>query len=580
MRLCYSDEKNVQIVLALLKAHGIRKVILSPGSSNLAFSGSVQNDSYFDIFSAVDERHAAYLACGMAFESHEPVVINCTGATSSRNYLPALTEAYYRKIPILAITSSQPKAMVGRLHPQVTDRYNPPRDAVRFSVSCPPVGSFNDFGYCQRMVNEAILELWRNGGGPVHINLEMSYCTTFNTVALPVVKKISRITRSTKAWPELAADSKIALLIGSHASFNSDEERLLEKFVNSHNVAVLCDHTSSYSGSRSIHSAFLCSQKIKSNPGFKSLMPDIVLHVGEISGDSPTTSFLRDAPCVWRVSPDGQIRNGNVAYVFEMDEMDFWEHYVEDRIFTDEYYQRWKKADDCLRENMPELPFSNPWIASVLKDMIPAGSVVHFGILNSLRSWNYYMFKNKVRSMCNVGGFGIDGCVSSLIGASLVHPENLYFGVVGDLAFFYDMNAIGNRHVGKNIRLLVVNNGLGAEFTMYNNPTSKFGERAANFIAAGGHFGNQSKKLLHHYAEDLGFEYISANCKKRFLEVVETFVSSESDRSIIFECFTNSKDESESLELLNGIISFVDYKQKLSRLIPERMKRIARDIVS
>ena len=115
---------------------------------------------------------------------------------------------------------------------------------------------------------------------------------------------------------------------------------------------------------------------------------------------------------------------------------------------------------------------------------------------------------------------------------------------------------------------------------MYNNPTSKFGERAANFIAAGGHFGNQSKKLLHHYAEDLGFEYISANCKKRFLEVVETFVSSESDRSIIFECFTNSKDESESLELLNGIISFVDYKQKLSRLIPERMKRIARDIVS
>lgn len=579
MKLYYSDEKNVQIVLALLKAHGIRKIILSPGSSNLAFSGSVQNDSYFDIYSAVDERHAAYLACGMSFESHEPVVINCTGATSSRNYLPALTEAYYRKIPILAITSSQPKAMMGQLYPQVTDRYNPPKDAVRFSVSCPPVGGFNDFGYCQRIVNEAILELWRNGGGPVHINLEMSYCTTFNTTSLPFVKKISRITRDAQDWPELPVNSKIALLIGSHASFDAKAEALLSKFVNSHNVAVLCDHTSSYSGMRSVHSAFLCSQKIKGNPEFKSLVPDIVLQIGEISGDAPTTSFVRDAPCIWRISPDGQIR-GKIDCVFEMSEADFWEHYTREQLSTDEYYLHWKMADDSLRAQMPELPFSNPWIASVLKDMIPEQSVVHFGILNSLRSWNYYRFKNKVRSTCNVGGFGIDGCVSSLIGASLVHPESLYFGIVGDLAFFYDMNAIGNRHVGKNVRLLIVNNGIGAEFTMYNNPTSKFGTRTADFIAAGGHFGNQSRKLLRHYAEDLGFLYIFASSKKDFMEVVETFVSADSDRSIIFECFTNSSDESAALELLNGIIAFVDFKQKFSRLIPERMKRIARDIVS
>ena len=101
----YTSERNVQIVIALLKAHGIKRVIASPGTTNMTFIGSIQNDSWFEIYSSVDERSAAYLACGLAAETGEPVVISCTGATASRNYMPGLTEAYYRKLPVLAITS-------------------------------------------------------------------------------------------------------------------------------------------------------------------------------------------------------------------------------------------------------------------------------------------------------------------------------------------------------------------------------------------------------------------------------------------------------------------------------------------
>ena len=86
----YTDEKNAQIVIALLKAHGIKRVIASPGSTHVAFLGSIQYDPWFKIWSAVDERHAAFLAVGMAAESGEPVVLTCTGSTASRNYLPAL----------------------------------------------------------------------------------------------------------------------------------------------------------------------------------------------------------------------------------------------------------------------------------------------------------------------------------------------------------------------------------------------------------------------------------------------------------------------------------------------------------
>ena len=108
MNFYNTAERNVQIVLSLLKENGIRKVIASPGATNESLVASMQNDPYFEMYSCVDERSAAYMACGLAVESREIVVLSCTGATSSRNYLPGLTEAYYRHIPILAICIQSP----------------------------------------------------------------------------------------------------------------------------------------------------------------------------------------------------------------------------------------------------------------------------------------------------------------------------------------------------------------------------------------------------------------------------------------------------------------------------------------
>ena len=106
MEFYYSEEKNVQIIIALLKANKIKKVIASPGTTNVCLVESMRYDGDFEMYSSVDERSAAYMACGMAAESGEPVVLTCTGATASRNYMPGLTEAYYRKLPIIAITAT------------------------------------------------------------------------------------------------------------------------------------------------------------------------------------------------------------------------------------------------------------------------------------------------------------------------------------------------------------------------------------------------------------------------------------------------------------------------------------------
>ena len=58
----YTDDKNAQVVLALLKKYGIRKIVISPGTTNVPIARSVEQDDFFEIYSMVDERGAAYFA--------------------------------------------------------------------------------------------------------------------------------------------------------------------------------------------------------------------------------------------------------------------------------------------------------------------------------------------------------------------------------------------------------------------------------------------------------------------------------------------------------------------------------------
>jgi len=549
MKKCYSDEKNAQILIALLKEHGIRKVIASPGTTNMSIIVSMQNDPYFEMYSSVDERSAAYIACGLAAESGEPVVISCTGATASRNYLPGLTEAYYRKLPLLAITSTQDISKVGHHEAQVIDRSSIPNDVAKLSVTLPIVKNEDDIWDCEIKVNKAILELKRHGGGPVHINLPTTYSKKFDVIELPKVRIINRITSSNN-FPELP-NGKVAVFVGSHAIMSKEQTEVLDKFCSSNNAVVFCDHTSSYKGKyRVLYSLVACQVAFNSEAN----RPDILIHIGEITGDYNILGVVGKQ--VWRVSEDGEIRDTfrKLFYVFEMPEQSFFEYYTKNNNNIDNYLTDCKNQLNKLYNSIPEFPFSGIWIASKMAHRIPEYSTIHFGILNSLRSWNFFELPKTVLSASNVGGFGIDGNVSTLIGASFANKNKLYFGVIGDLAFFYDMNVIGNRHVGNNLRILLVNNGKGTEFRRFNHSAAQFGEDADKFIAAAGHFGNKSKILIKHYAEDLGFEYLSATNKNEFEQMYERFLTGEiTKRPMLFEVFINSSDESLALETIMNI---------------------------
>lgn len=168
MNTHYTTDRSTQMVLSVLKAYGIKKIVVSPGTTNMAFVASAQSDPCFEMYSSVDERSAAYIACGLSQESGEAVVISCTGATASRDYMPGLTEAYYRKLPVLAITGSHGEYLIGHLHPQVIDRSVTPNDIVRYSANIKETKCPDDEWHNNVEINKAVSELFRHGGGPVH----------------------------------------------------------------------------------------------------------------------------------------------------------------------------------------------------------------------------------------------------------------------------------------------------------------------------------------------------------------------------------------------------------------------------
>ena len=128
---------------------------------------------------------------------------------------------------------------------------------------------------------------------------------------------------------------------------------------------------------------------------------------------------------VWRLSEDGELRDyfKKLKYVFEMTDEQFFKNYAKDGQNKQDYLNQCTSEYEKVLNNIPELPFSNLWVAGQISSMIPSNAVLHLGILNSLRAWNVYPVDRSVRSFCNTGGFGIDGIVSTCIGGALAEPE-------------------------------------------------------------------------------------------------------------------------------------------------------------
>lgn len=541
----YTDDKNAQVVLALLKKYNIRRIVVSPGTTNVPIARAVQTDPFFEGLSAVDERGAAYLACGLAFATGEPVALSCTGATASRDYIPGMTEAYYRGLPVIAITSQHHSPCYSDLMPQMTDRTVTQNDAKRFAAILPLIKDEEDRRTCVQLVNEALYTATRPDAGPVHINLPVGNLYSFTTETLPDVQKIDVFDAENfpaDVLEKALKGKRVGLFIGAHKPFDAKTKAAIETFAERFDAPVFCDHTANYTGKNRVLSAVAGDfQTLKTKP-------EIVIDLGSVSGDYSASPIFRGMR-VWRISEDRKFHNRHGAEIVEK------LFFCSERFFflslsngkgNTQYYGIVKK--EIPETKVPKLPLSNIYAASMLSQRLPKNSFLHLGILNSLRSMNYFPLDPSVTVSSNVGGFGIDGAVSTAFGQALADEKRMSFALIGDLAFFYDMNALGNRHMRKNLRILLINNARGAEFRLNKSLESLWGADSDLYIAAHGHFGSAKA-----WAESMGFAYLSAGDTQAFDEQIGPFCDPAAfDRPVLFEVFTTAEDEQAALSALRA----------------------------
>jgi len=586
----YSKIKNVQIIVSLLKQHNIRHIVLSAGTRHVPIAHSVENDEFFICHSVVDERSAGYYAIGLAKELKEPVAIACTSSTATCNYTPAIAEAYFQKIPLIVLTGDRDPYRLGQLEDQMINQVDMYRNFCKKCVSLPIVENAYDEWYCSRLVNEAILESWHHGGGPVQINFPINQ--TIDDIAdasvetLPEYNKIMRVDYETREsiWKEkldeLKNAKRILIVCGSDLPMTEEQKDAMTLFYNKYPCSFITEYLSNVEFEGAIN-ALTIGESITGQVVKDVVKPDLVIFYGG-NYVSRWKTMLRTQKAIfksWYIDRDGAIVDPfqNLTCVFECSPTYFFNWFAKhnengknDKELEQvllalrqgitippmrELYKtvnNYMISDAKFKKN--QIPTDDELISedylsafSAMRGVaenIPLNSLLHLSILNSTRITQLFDLPSGTEVYSNIGTDGIDGSMSTFLGQAQIVDKPCYL-VIGDLSFFYDMNSVSLRNIGGNVHILLVNNGGGAEFYLSMGP-GKLPNIDRHISAAHSHSAKE-------WVESNGFEYITASNLSEYEEKIEYFIKHEGT-PIIFEVFT---DKLKDVTVYKGFRRFI-----------------------
>lgn len=547
----YTKLPNVAILVALLKKHGVRHVVLSAGTRQVPFARSVENDPFFTTYSVVDERGAAYFALGIAKETGLPVAISCTSSTATCNYLPAVAEAAYLHLPLLVLTGDRDARLLDQMEDQMIPQVGMYTRFCKKAVDLPPIAPSmprDDVWHCARLVNEAILASLHPSPGPVQINYRI--VAPINDIAdasapeLPDVRPIAlhSLADDPGTWTakarELLAARRILVVAGLRHAHSPALVSALKDFLARYNALLMVENVSNlrFDGS---HNLSLAAQALDP-AAFRDHLPDVVVTFGGnfTSTVKPKLRVNAGAFAHWAIEPDGSVHDGfkSLTDVFACTPEIFFRRFADaapSSARNDRAYESlWLSTAKAVQ--LPPIPYSNAYAITETVRRLPPDALLHTGILHSTRIMEWIRVPDDALVHCNLGTDGIDGTLSTFLGQAAVSPRPAYL-ILGDLSFFYDMNAVRIRHVGPNVRILLVNNGGGAEFHFSMGkariPTIE------QSISAGHHATAEA------WVRSLGFRYLSARDQASFDSQIDAFMDPSTPGPALFEVFTEKESD-------------------------------------
>lgn len=554
-----TDKKHIRNLAKICAIKGIRKVVLSPGSRCAPLVIAFNRTESIECLSVVDERSAAFYALGIAQQTLEPVALVCTSGSAALNYAPAIAEAFYQKIPLLILTADRPNEWIDQGENQSIQQYEIYKNYIKKSFQLPTqISNEKDLWFSDRIVSEAINATKFPDFGPVHINiplreplynLEKDNDLAPKVIDYPTAKfSISEtdISLLKKEWGN--AQNKL-IVVGGLKHHSVEIEKSLNLLARDKSIIILKESISNVYGEDFIDTIDPIVEIIN-HKNLAEFTPDLILTFGGGVVSKKLKFWLRKqtTPQHWHITKSFEHWDNfqSLSKVIQADANYLLKRLSENEIQVYSNYKlNWKNLENIItkltNKYLDNLTFSDFKVFDFIVKNLPQNCNVHFGNSTPVRYGNLLSINagKKVTINSNRGVSGIDGVTSTAAGASIAQKGTTTICITGDIAFMYDNNALWNKNIHSNFKIIVINNAGGNIFKIIPGPDKL--EELSKF------FETHQEIEVAPLAKMHGFNYYKATCESDLEDVYTKFIV-DNEAPTLLEIFTNNEQSAEGLK--------------------------------
>jgi 2-succinyl-5-enolpyruvyl-6-hydroxy-3-cyclohexene-1-carboxylate synthase len=538
----------------ILSQMGVEEAVICPGSRNAPLMLALARHPKIHCYSISDERSAGFFGLGLVLASKKPVILCCTSGSAGLNFAPAVVEAFFQELPLLVFTADRPAEWIGQWDGQTIYQKELYGKHVKQFISF-PTDSLQKPEYYLNVGMDAYQQACAEPKGPVHINIPISepfYPSQGESLpvsSLPSLHKneLSTLDKGTHVklidlsiYFDAKKAQSILITVGQRP-FNEIENNYFNQLALI-GIPVIGDATANLPAAcQCDHDLVLANEEL-----WPTLKPDLHIHFGKsfvskrikqfLRREKPNKSFLIHPNPIGRPDPFQSLTD-----VIPMDSLQF----LQECTWPGQQTNPWKPLAQKVisiqekffnRQNFTELHIYNDLIKQIES---VNGAEAH--IANSLAiryvNWTAAHF-SQTEVFSNRGTSGIDGCLSTAVGASQ-KTSKIIISILGDVAFHYDKNALWNQYVPNNLRIIVFNNGGGGIFRNLEGAKelpelNEFMETQQNFTAK-----NTCLDAMINYYSARNFEEWNVISEKLF---------KPSQKGALVEIFTNSIENADELK--------------------------------
>ncbi|WP_439883245.1 2-succinyl-5-enolpyruvyl-6-hydroxy-3-cyclohexene-1-carboxylic-acid synthase [Pontibacter sp. MBLB2868] len=531
---------------------GVENVILSPGSRCAPLTISFARHKDLKVRTVSDERAAAFIALGMALTSGTPTVLICTSGTAALNYAPAVAEAYFQQVPLLILTADRPPEWIDQLDGQTIRQQDVYGRHIKKSYTFPVDFSNDDaVWHSERIVSEALNEAVAFPAGPVHINVplrEPFYPATGEVIEFG--KKIKVINEeesdftlspslSLKLQEEILRYRRVLVVAGQQA-FDAGFLQSIHAFSESTGALVVADIISNLQKlpqAVRFQDVFLACPDTEK---LRTLQPDLLITFGKSIISKSLKLYLRNhkPEAHWHIQPAGQVADTfqSLTKIVRCNASSFFAGLTGSTKIDASFRNAWRsmesKAGEFLNSYVNKAGYQELSIVAAVLKQLPKKSNLHLANSMAVRYANILALQpeQEVEVFANRGTSGIDGSTSTAVGCALTSSAVTTL-ITGDLAFFYDRNALWHNYMPQNLRIVLLNNHAGGIFRLIDGPKQQ-PELEPYF---------ETVQVLNaeNTARDFNLAYTAVHSLKELDKALESLFAADSGAGLV-EVFTES----------------------------------------